>query len=95
MKQVVYENSTLVFVNVAGNACATGISAIRMQRVVCVVYAQATHRLRSKSSRGDSESGFLAMKKFFDTNSLWLAAISPNRLSGESQPVRFGQCDLL
>jgi hypothetical protein len=42
MMQVVRKNLTLVFVNIAGNACTAGISAIRMQHVICVVDAEAS-----------------------------------------------------
>jgi hypothetical protein len=80
--QVVRENPTLEFSYVAGNACATGISAIHMQRITYVVDVEAVRALRPETPRAASESRFLAMKKFFDTNSLCLAGDGRSRLLG-------------
>lgn len=79
--QVVRKNPALVFVDIAGNACATGISAICAQRAACLFNAEATYVRSSETPRADSESGFLATKKFFDTNSLCLGEVGRNRFS--------------
>jgi hypothetical protein len=60
----VAENTTSAFVNIAESHCAAGISAIRASEDLHVVDAIATRRHRSKVLNADSESSFLAMKKF-------------------------------
>jgi hypothetical protein len=58
------ENTTPALVNIDENHCAAGISAIHSSGALCVVDVIATRRRRSKVRRADSESPFLAMKKF-------------------------------
>jgi hypothetical protein len=62
--RVVAENTTSAFVNIDGNHCAAGISTIHACEDLRVVDAIATRRHRSKVLNADSESPFLAMKKF-------------------------------
>jgi hypothetical protein len=93
MMQVVRENPTLEFSYVAGNASAAGILAIRMQRVTSAIDVEAARALKPEMPRAAPESRFLAMKKFFDTNSLCLGAGGQNRIFGRLTAGRFGQCD--
>jgi hypothetical protein len=51
-------------VNVAENTCAAGISAIHSSAARCAIDVVATHRHRQKAVVADSESRFLAIKKF-------------------------------
>jgi hypothetical protein len=60
----VAENTTSAFVNIAESHCAAGTSAIHTSEDLHVVDAIATRRHRSKVLSADSESPFLAMKKF-------------------------------
>jgi hypothetical protein len=60
----VREKSASTFVKVEGNACAAGISLIRTIDELNVRHATATHHDASTVRCADSESRFLAMKKF-------------------------------
>jgi hypothetical protein len=62
--RVVRENSALVFVNIEGNDCAAGVSAIHTLGVLRIIGVIATHQSGPEPRRADSESHFLAMKKF-------------------------------
>jgi hypothetical protein len=58
------ENATPAIVNIAKSACATGVFVIRAFDDLHAVDVIATDRIRPKARRADSESRFLAMKKF-------------------------------
>ncbi|WP_146686418.1 hypothetical protein [Bradyrhizobium canariense] len=73
------ENATLAFVNIEGNACAAGVSLIRVSDDHRIVAAIATHRYRLKARCADSESPFLAMKKFSRFRPSRLIGAGPNR----------------
>jgi hypothetical protein len=60
----VREKSASTFVKVAGNACATGISLILTIDELHLHHATPTHHDASTARCADSESRFLAMKKF-------------------------------
>jgi hypothetical protein len=60
----VREKSASTFVKVKGNACAAGISLIHTIDELHARHATATHHDASTARRADSESRFLAMKKF-------------------------------
>jgi len=62
--RVVRENTTLSIVNIAGSCCTAGTSALRAFDDRCAIDVIATHRCRSQPRCADSESQFLAMKKF-------------------------------
>jgi hypothetical protein len=64
MMRKMQQRSTSAFVNIAGNACAAAISAIRFIDTRDAIDIGATHRRRRKGSSADSESGILAIKKF-------------------------------
>jgi hypothetical protein len=58
------ENTTPAFVNIDENHCAAGVSGIHPCDALRAIDVVATRRHRSKMRRADSESLFLAMKKF-------------------------------
>jgi hypothetical protein len=62
--QVVPENATLPIVNIAGSDCAAGISITHASLDQCAITIIATHPGRLKARCADSESPFLAIKKF-------------------------------
>jgi hypothetical protein len=62
--RVVRENPTLVFVNIEGNDCAAGISAIHTLSDLRIIGVIATRQTGLEPRCADSESHFLAMKKF-------------------------------
>jgi hypothetical protein len=78
-------NTTPAIVNIAGNACATGIfviNAVNQHRLIGV----ATTQLRPPKARcADSESRFLAIKKFSWSPALRLIAARQNRFFCESR----------
>jgi hypothetical protein len=51
-------------VNIARNTCAAVVSLIRTSHVRIAINAGATHRSRQNAVVADSESRFLAIKKF-------------------------------
>jgi hypothetical protein len=51
-------------VKITGNACAADVFFIRLQRAQHFAHAVATRRAPPKALGADSESRFLAMKKF-------------------------------
>jgi hypothetical protein len=81
--RVVAENTTSAFVNIDGNHCAASISAIHASGDLHAADAIATRRHRSKVLNADSESSFLAMKKF--------SCISPSRRFGARQDPIFAR----
>jgi hypothetical protein len=64
MMRVMPENKTPAFVNIDESPCAAGLSAIHSAGGLRIIDAVASRRRRSKVRRADSESPFLAMKKF-------------------------------
>jgi hypothetical protein len=79
MMRVVRENSTLLFVNIEGNDCAAGVSAIHTLHDLHIIDVIATHRRGLKPGCADSESHFLAMKKFSLLPASRLIAARQNR----------------
>jgi hypothetical protein len=73
------ENTTPPIVNIAGNACATGISVNNTCNDHCSIGITATHRCGPKAGCADSESRFLAIKKFSWSPALRLIAARQNR----------------
>jgi hypothetical protein len=64
MMQAACENATQANVNIEGNACAAGVFVIRTLIDCCAIDVIATHQCRLKARCADSESRFLAIKKF-------------------------------
>src|ERR1700694_1813992 len=62
--QAARENATPAIVNIAKSACTTGVFVIRAFDDLAAVDVIATDRSRPKPRCADSESRFLAMKKF-------------------------------
>jgi hypothetical protein len=62
--RVVRGNTTLPIVNIAGSDCTAGTSALHALNERSAIDVIATHRHRQKARCADSESQFLAMKKF-------------------------------
>jgi hypothetical protein len=77
--QVACENATLPIVNITGSDCAAGIFVIHTLLHQWAIAVIATHRYRSKARRADSESQFLAIKKFSCSPALRLIAARQNR----------------
>jgi hypothetical protein len=73
------ENTAPVIVNVAGNACATGVFVIRAFNERCSIDVSTTHRRPLKTRCADSESRFLAIKKFSCSPALRLIGARQNR----------------
>jgi hypothetical protein len=76
---VVCENALPSIVNIARNADAAGVSAIRAFNDRRAIGLTATHRGRLKARCTDSESRFLAMKKFSWLPASRLIAARQNR----------------
>ena len=79
MMRAVRENAMQTNVNIAGSACAAGVFVISTfddRRAFDVV---ATHRCRLKAHCADSESRFLAIKKFSCPRASCLIAARQNR----------------
>jgi hypothetical protein len=77
--QVACGNTTLPIVNITGNDCAAGISVTHTLLHQCAIAAIATHRWWLKAHCADSESQFLAIKKFSRSPALRLIAARQNR----------------
>jgi hypothetical protein len=81
--RVVRENAMPAIVNVAIKSCAAGISAIHTSRHQSAIGVVATHRYPQKAPRVDSESRFLAIKKFSCTTASRLIAARQTRFFAE------------
>jgi hypothetical protein len=66
-------------VNVARNTCAAVVSLIHTSHVQPTIDVVATRRYRQKASLADSESRFLAIKKFSCTTAWRLIAARQTR----------------
>jgi hypothetical protein len=77
--RVVRENTTLPIVNIAGSGCTAGTSSTHAFEQRSAIDAVATHLHRLKARCADSESQFLAMKKFSRRPALRLIVARPNR----------------
>ena len=77
--QAARENATQTIVNIAGSACAAGVFATRALRDRHTFDVVATHRCRLKARCADSESRFLAIKKFSCPRASCLIAARQNR----------------
>jgi hypothetical protein len=69
--------AAFTIVNIAGSACATGLFVLRAFERSRAIGIVATHRRLSKARRVDSESRFLAIKKF--------SCLTASRLIGARQ----------
>jgi len=78
--RVVREKATHAFVNIEGKPCAAGISATLACCDVSEIASLATHSWRPKVRCADSESQFLAIKKFSCTTAQRLIHARQNRL---------------
>jgi hypothetical protein len=81
--RIVRENATPAIVNITGNTCAAGIFVIHALHCGYAIAVIATQRRRLKPRCTDSESRFLAIKKF----SCWTAS----RLIGARQTRFFAR----
>jgi hypothetical protein len=77
--RVVRENAMSAIVNIARNTCAAGISFIHASGVGSAIDVVATHQGRQKAVAADSESRFLAIKKFSCTTAWRLIAARQTR----------------
>jgi hypothetical protein len=77
--QVVRGNAMSTIVNITRNACTAVASLIHTPRVRCTIDVTATHRSRQKAVGADSESRFLAIKKFSCTTASRLIAARQTR----------------
>jgi hypothetical protein len=75
----VRENATFAIVDIAESDCAAGVFAICASDHRCPIDVVATHRCRLTACRADSESRFLAMKKFSRPPALRLIGARQNR----------------
>jgi hypothetical protein len=75
----VRENATFTIVDIAGSDCAAGVFAIFTSDYRYAIDVIATHRCRLKACCADSESRFLAMKKFSRLPALRLIGARQNR----------------
>jgi hypothetical protein len=62
--RIVREIATPAIVNIARSACAAGLFVIHTMNYRHAIDGIATHRYQLKAGCADSESGFLAIKKF-------------------------------
>jgi hypothetical protein len=76
---VVPENAPRSIINISRNARIAGVSVIRAFNDRCAIGLAATHRGRLKARCADSESRFLAMKKFSWLPASRLIAARQNR----------------
>jgi hypothetical protein len=75
-----HENATLAIVDIAGNACAAAASIIRTLRDRGKVDVVVTDRCLPKGRCADSESRFLAIKKFSCSSASRLIGARQNRI---------------
>jgi hypothetical protein len=80
--QKVPQRPTSAFVNIEGNACAADVSLIRDNNDRCVFDVTATQGCREKAAGMDSESQFLAIKKFSWSQRWRLIGARQNRIFG-------------
>jgi hypothetical protein len=73
------ENTTQVIVNIAGNACAAGVFVNNVFDERGSIGVPTTRRCRLKARCADSESRFLAIKKFSCSPALRLIGARQNR----------------
>jgi hypothetical protein len=79
----VRENATSAIVNVKRKPCGAVVSAIHTSRDQYAINLVATHRRPQKAPRVDSESQFLAIKKFSCTTAWRLIAARQTRFFAE------------
>jgi hypothetical protein len=82
MMREAQHRSASAFVNIAGNACAAVVSLIRIFHSQHAIGVVATRRGGPKTRGADSESGFLAIKKFSWVSRKRLIAARQNRIFG-------------
>src|SRR5258707_9565768 len=82
MMRIVPETPIAAIVNIEGNHCAAGVFAIRTLHDRSAIDLMATHRVRLKGVRADSESRFLAINKFSCSPAQRLIAARQNRFFG-------------
>jgi hypothetical protein len=78
--RIVRENPTSSNVKIAESTCAADVSLTQLQRAQHPVHIAATHRAQSKAPCADSESRFLAMKKFSCAETSRLIGARQNRI---------------
>jgi hypothetical protein len=81
--RVVRENTMSAIVNIERNTCAAGISLIHTSYADFTIEVVATRRCRQKAPLADSESWFLAIKKFSCTTAWRLIAARQTRFFAE------------
>jgi hypothetical protein len=94
----VRENAAPAIVNIEGNTCATGVFVIIASGERRARDIVATHQCRPKARCADSESRFLAMKKFSCSPASRLIGARQNRFfpriaaADSLAPFRFARC---
>jgi hypothetical protein len=83
MVRAVRENATSAIVGIAESDCAAGVFVIPTSDDRYAIDVVAPHRSRLKACSADSESHFLAMKKFSRRPALRLIGPRQNRLFEE------------
>jgi hypothetical protein len=87
--QKVQQRPASTFVNIEGNACAADVFVIHSHDDRCAIDVIATHRDRSKAACADSESQYLAIKKFFMVTALASHRRSPRPIFWTNRRNRF------
>jgi hypothetical protein len=77
--QVVRGNAMSAIVNITKNACTAVVSLIQAPRILGTIEVASTRRRRQKAVVADSESRFLAIKKFSCTTASRLIAARQTR----------------
>jgi hypothetical protein len=83
-------NAVRPFVNIDRNACAAGTFVTHASADRHIIDAATRHRWRLKARCADSESQFLAMKKFFVFTAIASRRRSPEPAFRANRPDRFG-----
>jgi len=79
MMRIVRDNAMSSIVNLTRNACAAVVSMIHASLARCTITVVATDRSWQKAFAADSESRFLAIKKFSCTTAWRLIAARQTR----------------
>src|ERR1700723_295821 len=91
--RVVRENATSAIVNITRNTCAAVVSLIPTSLFRSPIDVVATRQRKQKAPRADSESRFLAIKKFSCTTAWRLIGARQTRffaeIAGADSRVRF------
>jgi hypothetical protein len=87
--QKVQQRPASTFVNIEGNACAADVFVIQSYDDRYAIDLIATHRDRPKAACADSESQYLAIKKFFMVTALASHRRSPRPIFWTNRRNRF------